>query len=210
VLTLLLSLNAVRAVDGPPVTPFEADGIIADVQELFPAAAKDGEKADRGRSRATLKEVAARALVTDKGVYAFLETSENQRALKGFKSGSAVSIKGRLLTSGALLHIDSLTRSRVNPAIDLSKYAGEKGEEVTLRGANKCQCGLNVAGLPHSCTLGHLHHLEADDGKIYHYLQYGDGKTAFLGQGTHFRNVEVKARVFPGQFLLVKRGKLLP
>ena len=111
VLTLVLSLNAARAADGPPVTPFAADGVVA---------------------------------------------------------------------------------------------------EITLRGANKCQCGLNVADLPHSCTLGHLHHLEADDGKIYNYLQYRDGKAAFLGHGTHFRNVEVKARVFPGQFLMVEKGKLLP
>jgi hypothetical protein len=42
------------------------------------------------------------------------------------------------------------------------------------------------------------------------YIQYGDGKAAFLGDGTHFKNVEVKERVFPGQFLLVERGKLMP
>jgi len=53
-------------------------------------------------------------------------------------------------------------------------------------------------------------HLEADNGKVYHYLQYGDGKSAFLGNGSHFKNVEVKARMFPGQFLLVERGKLMP
>ena len=99
-----------------------------------------------------------------------------------------------------LLHIESLTKAKGDPGVDLSRYEDEEGKEVTLRGANKCQCGLNVADLPHSCTLGHLHHLEADDGKIYNYLQYGDGKAAFLGDGTHFRNVEVKARVFPGQF----------
>jgi hypothetical protein len=63
---------------------------------------------------------------------------------------------------------------------------------------------------PSSWTPGHLHRLEADDGKIYHYLQYGDVKAAFLGNGTHFKNIEVKARVFPGQFLLVEKGKLLP
>ncbi len=78
---------------------------------------------------------------------------------------------------------------------------------MTLRGAQQVPVRLNVSDLPHSCTLGHLHHLEADDGKIYHYLQYGEGKAAFLGDGTHFKNVEVKARVFPGQFLLVERGK---
>jgi hypothetical protein len=213
ILTLVLSLNIARAAwadEGPPVKPFEADGIVADVLELFPCAIKDDKKADRARAQSTLKEVAARALVTKDGVYAFLETPENKKALKGMKPGTAVSIKGRLLSSGALLHIDAISKAKVDPGVDLSKYEDEEGKEVTLRGANKCQCGLNVADLPHSCTLGHLHHLEADDGKVYQYLQYGDGKSAFRGDGSHFKNVEVKARVFPGQFLLVQRAKLMP
>ena len=210
VLTLVLSPNAARAADGPAVEPFEADGVVADVQELFPVAAMEGKKADRGRPRTTLKEVAARALVTEGGVYAFLESPENQRALKGIKSGTSVRIKGRLLKAGALLHIDSLTASKTGTNVDLARYVKEKGQEVTLRGANKCQCGLSVGEIPHSCTLGHLHHLEADNGKIYQYLQYGDGTSAFLGKGTHFKNVEMKARVFPGQFLLVEKGRILP
>ena len=213
VLTLVLSLNAartVRAADGPPVTPFEADGVVADVLELFPCAIKDEKKADRARAKSTLKEVAARAFITKDGVYAFLETPENKKFLKDVKPGTAVSIKGRLLASGALLHIDSLATAKGDPGVDLARYDDEEGKAVTLRGANKCQCGLNVADLPHSCTLGHLHHLEADDGKIYNYIQYGDGKSAFLGNGSHFKNVEVKARVFPGQFLVVERGRILP
>ena len=209
-LTLVLSFNAVRAADGPSVTPFEADGVVADVLDLFPCAIKDNKQADRARAQTTLKEVAARALVTKDGVYAFLETPENRQALKGVKPGTAVSIKGRLLASGALLHIDTLAKAKGDPGVDLARYDEEEGQEVTLRGANKCQCGLNVADLTHSCSLGHLHHLEADNGKIYNYLQYGDGKAAFLGNGTHFKNVELKGRVFPGQFLLVERGKLLP
>jgi hypothetical protein len=210
VLTLVLSLNAARAADGPPVTPFAADGVVADVLELFPCAIKDGKKADRARAQSTLKEVAARAFVTKDSVYAFLETPENKKLLRDVKPGTAVHIKGRLLATGALLHIDSLAKAKGDPGVDLARYEDEEGKEVTLRGANKCQCGLDVADLPHSCTLGHLHHLEADDGKIYNYLQYGDGKAAFLGNGTHFKNVEVKARVFPGQFLLVERGKVAP
>jgi hypothetical protein len=210
VLTLVLSLNNARAADGPPVTPFEGDGVVADVLELFPCAVTDAKKTERARAQATLKEVAARALVTKDRVYAFLETPENRRFLKDVKPGTAVSIKGRLLVPGSLLHIDSLAKAKADPGVDLARYEDEAGKEVTLRGANKCQCGLNVAELPHSCTLGHLHHLEADDGKIYHYLQYGDGKAAFLGHGTRFKKIEVKARVFPGQFLLVQDGKLLP
>jgi hypothetical protein len=210
VLTLVFSLNTARAADGPPVTPFEEDGIVADVLELFPRAFKDSKKIDRARAQTTLKDVAARALVTKEGVYAFLESPENQRLLKDVKPGTAVSVKGRLLVSGSLLHIDSLARAKGDPGVDLARYEDEEGKEVTLRGANKCQCGLKVAELPHSCGLGHLHHLEANDGKIYQYLQYGDGKAAFLGNGTHFKNIEVKGRVFPGQFLMVEKGKLRP
>jgi hypothetical protein len=210
VLTLVLSLNAARAADRPTVKSFEGDGVVADVLELFPCAVKDAKKTERLRTQTTLKEVAARALVTKEGVYAFLESPENQRILKNVKPGTAVSVKGRLLVSGSLLHIDSLAKAKGDPGVDLARYEDEEGTKVTLRGANKCQCGLNVAELPHSCTLGHLHHLEANDGKIYQYLQYGDGKAAFLGNGTHFKNIEVKARVFPGQFLMVEQGKLLP
>jgi hypothetical protein len=210
VLTLTFSFNFARAADGPPVTSFEADGVVADVLDLFPCAIKDDKKVDKARAQSTLKEVAARALVTKDGVYAFLESPENQRLLKDVKPGTPVSVKGRLLVAGSLLHIDSLAKAKGDPGIDLSRYEDEEGKEVTLRGANKCQCGLNVSDLPHSCTLGHLHHLEANNGKVYQYLQYGDGKSAFLGNGTHFKNVEVKARVFPGQFLLVEKGKLLP
>jgi hypothetical protein len=209
-LTLVLSVDAANAADAPPVTPFEADGVVADVLELFPCAIQKDKKTDQARAQATLKEVAARALVTKEGVYAFLETPENRRFLKDVKPGTAVSVKGRLLVSGALLHIDSLAKVKADPGVDLARYEDEQGKEVTLRGANKCQCGLNVAELPHSCTLGHLHHLEANDGKIYNYIQYGDGKAAFLGNGTHFKNIEVKARVFPGQFLVVEKGKLVP
>ena len=68
------------------VTPFEADGIIADVLKLFPCAIKDEKKADRAGSQATLKEVAAR-LVTKDGVYAFLETPENRGLLKNVNQG---------------------------------------------------------------------------------------------------------------------------
>jgi hypothetical protein len=209
-LTLALSLDAARAADGPAVTPFEGDGVVADVFDLFPRAIKDKKQSDRARARATLKEVSARALVTRDGVYAFLETPENRRLLEGVKPGTAVAVKGRLLVSGALLHIDTLASAKGDPGVDLTRYRDEEGKQATLTGANKCQCGLSVADLPHSCTLGHLHHLETADGKVYHYLQSGDGRSAFLGEGTHFKNVEVKARVFPGQFLLVEKGRLLP
>ena len=206
---LMIASPAARARDA--VEPFRLDGVVVEVATLYPLAAKDGAKVDQGKRKAGPHElVAARALVTAKGVYAFLETPENKKFLKDLKPGSPVHVEGKLLPSGRLLHIDALTAGKPDSAVDseLERYKAEAGEEVTLRGANKCQCGLEVAGLPHSCTLGHLHHLEATDGKIYQYLPYGDGRAAFLGEGTHFKNVEVEARAFPGNFLLVQKGKL--
>ena len=149
VLSLMLSLNTARASEGPAVQPFEADGVVADVHDLFPIATKDGKKTDRGRSSTTLRDVAARALVTEDGVYASLESPENQRALRGVKSGASVHIKGRLLAIGALLHIDPLAAFKAKSKVDITRYAKEKGEEVTLGRSNKCECGLSVADIPH-------------------------------------------------------------
>ena len=75
---------------------------------------------------------------------------------------------------------------------------------MTLTGKNMSQCGLNVGTLEHGCKLGHLHHLQTADGKIFNYLQTPQAADLFHGKGYHFKNVEVKARVFPGQFLLVE------
>ena len=147
-LSFAIFAGSTRADDNRPVKPFAATGVVVDVQELFPVAAKDGKKVDRGRTKPTLREVAARALATGQGVYAFLETPENRRALNGVRSGTAVSVKGRLLVSGALLHIDSLSTLKEDPKVDLTRYAQEKGEEVTLQGANKCQCGLKSPTCP--------------------------------------------------------------
>ena len=44
-LTLVLSLNTARAAVGPPVASFESDGVVADVLEHFPCAAKAEGKA---------------------------------------------------------------------------------------------------------------------------------------------------------------------
>ena len=75
VLTLFLSFNAACAA-GQAVSTFEEDGVVVDVLELFPRAIKDARKVEKTRTAKTLEEVAARALVTKEGVYAFLETPE--------------------------------------------------------------------------------------------------------------------------------------
>ena len=150
----------------------------------------------------------SRALVTEEGVYAFLETPENQEALAETEPGSVVWIEGKLVESGALLHIDVLKKINKVPLIDFARFRNDAGREVVLKGMNKCQCGMDVADLPHSCQLGHLHHLDAADGKIYHYLQFAAGKGAFLGEGSHFKDVEVKGRALPGNYLVVENVKV--
>lgn len=147
VLTLVLSLDVARAADGPPVTPFAAEGVVADVLELFPCAVKNDKKTVQVRAQATLKEVAARALVTKEGVYAFLETPENRSFLKDVKPGTAVSVKGRLLVSGSLLHIDSLAKAKSDPGVDLARYEDEEGKVVTLR----ARTSVSAASTSRSC-----------------------------------------------------------
>ena len=180
--------------------PFQGHGVIVDINSFFTAASESGAPAELQAEQ----EIAGRALVTEEGVYAFLETPENASALKETGPGSVVRVWGRLLERGALVHADSLKPVTTVPLIDFSAFRNDPGEQVTLAGVNKCQCGLDVADLPHSCQLGHLHHLETGDGRIYHYLQFGSGNEAFLGSGSHFRPVEVTGRLLPGQYLLVQ------
>lgn len=182
------------------VTEFNETGIVVDIQHFFQAA--EGEMA--ATAEIGQDGVSGLALVTRNGIYAFLETPENAEHLQGIEPGSAVRVKGQLLQSASLLHIESLEQVMEAPGVELASYRMAQGKEMTLTGVNKCQCGLDVASLPHNCQLGHLHHLEADDGHIYHYLQFRDGREAFLGDGSHFKQVTVRAQVLPGNYLLVK------
>ncbi len=199
-----LLAHAAHAASTQTSSAFDESGVIVEVHSFFKTAAQD-----RDPAAASADGVAGRALVTASGVFAFLETPENQQQLAKTKPGSVVHIKGKLLAKGALLHIDMLKKtSQVSLDLDLAGIRNAPGQTIALKGTNKCQCGLDVADLPHSCTLGHLHHLEANDGKTYHYLQFAQGKDTFLGHNTHFKDVEVKGRVFPGQFLLIDEIKV--
>jgi hypothetical protein len=185
---------------GTTSKPFDQGGVIVDVHTFFKTAAGQQKPETTQASPADL------ALVTAEGLYTFLETPENQKWLTGTESGAVVHIKGKLLKKGALLHIDALEpASKISLDLDLAGLRNASGEKITLKGTNKCQCGLDVADLPHSCALGHLHHLEAEDGLTYNYLQVAQGKEAFLGQGSHFKSVEIQGKVFPGHFLLVEK-----
>lgn len=203
-----LAADPVRAADKNATETFAQDGVVLEIAELFPAVA-EAMKRDRAPGAAKAEGLAGRAFVSNSGVYAFLETPENQKLLAPVKSGSRVSLTGKLLKSGALLHVDRVTAADGAP-VDLKKYREQAGQAVSLEGTNLCQCGLNVGDLPHSCTLGHLHHLQTKDGTIYHYLPVGDGQSAFLGKGSHFKPVAARGRLFPGNFLLVEQARVLP
>ena len=191
-----------RAEMSRTIEAFDQCGVIVDPHTFFNAAR------DAGAVVVAHQEVAGRSLVTEAGVYAFIETPENAQRLSPTVPGSVVRIRGKLLQEGALVYIDSLELQTRVPLIDFARYRNDAGEQVTLKGVNKCQCGLEVGGLPRTCALGHLHHLEAADGRIYHYLQFAQGKQAFLGEGFHFQSVEVKAKRLPGNYLLVDSAQV--
>ena len=187
---------------------FNQVGYIVDVRALFATAA--GETG--ADSMMVVQDtVAARAFVTGEDrVFAFLETPENKKFLAQIEPGAAVRIAGRLLTSGKLLQVDEWKSSETGPVVQFEELRKARGTEVGLTGVNKCQCGLEVGNLQHSCALGHLHHLEAEDGQLYHYLQSAVGQGLFLGRGSHFKKVEVKARLLPGNFLAVEQAQIVP
>ena len=189
--------------DAPKVEDFEQDGVIVALHLFYKAteaARKKQEDFKPGGPR-----IADLALVTDKGAFAFLETPQNQKVLAEIKPPQAVRAKGKLLTSGKLLHVDNLDKLDKAPeGVDLDKLSKAEPKPVSLEGTNKCQCGLKVGELPHSCKLGHLHHLETADGTIYNYLQFGLGKRLFLGKGAHSKKTHVKGQLLPGHFVLVE------
>lgn len=183
-----------------PVEDFDRVGLLVSPHAFFNAAA-DARAADKDFQPAQA-EVADRALVTPDGVYAFLETPANVKMLSQVAPGDTVRVQGKLLRSGRLLHATAVERS--DAKVDTAKPAADPGRVVTLSGTNKCQCGLKVESLPHNCRLGHLHHLEAADGLIYSYLQFGPGKDLLLGRGSHFKKLTVQARLLGGRYLLVE------
>ena len=199
--TLLLAtvlLESTADPTGSNVKPFNERGIIVDIHSFFETVQAES------MSGAGNDDILHRALVTRSGVYAFLENPTNQEFLKQVQPGSYVTVTGKLLTTGALLHVESMEKAEGSPEFDLENYRQAPGKPVTLEGSNKCQCGLKVDSLPSSCLLGHLHHLETPKGTIYNYLQQGSAVDLFLGKGSHFKEVRVKGKEYPGHYLLVE------
>ncbi len=180
------------------VESFAGEGVIVAVHEFF-GAAKDAGDVDL-----VAGNVAGKAFVTANGMYAFIETPENEQQLADVAAGTAVRISGMVHHPGRLLHVDAIETLDAAPSLNLTMYATASGREATLTGKNKCQCGIKISELHTGCALGHLHHLEADDGKLYHYLQFGEGQGLFKGAGSHFKGVTVRGIVLPGQWVLVQ------
>lgn len=191
--------------DAPKVEPFEQEGVIVALHSFYKATEAARKKQEDFKPAGP--GMADFALLTAKGAFAFLETPQNQKLLAEIKPPQAVKVKGKVLPSGKLLHVDNLDKLDKTPeGVDLDKLSKTEPKPVALDGTNKCQCGLKVGELPHSCKLGHLHHLETADGTIYNYLQFGPGKRLFLGKGAHFKKTHVKGQLFAGHFVLVEEA----
>jgi hypothetical protein len=141
-------------------------------------------------------------------MFGFLESPANEALLEDVAPGDSVSIVARLLRDSALLLVDELAVLDEPVAIDLEVLRQAAGEPVTIKGRNACQCQLDLADLPHSCQLGHLHHLQAEDAVIYHYLPIGEAAANVLGQGTHGKTVTVEALQLPGNHLWVESTEI--
>jgi hypothetical protein len=154
--------------------------------------------------------LADRLFVTADGVYAFVESPANKKLLDGIKPDTAISVKGKLLSQGSLLLLDEAVVLKAVVDVDQKKYRDDAGKPVALEGYSRCQCALDLAGLPTSCALGHLHHLQLADGSLYSYLPIGDGAAALAGKPAHNSKLRVEALLLPGRQLLVRsaqRGK---
>ena len=182
----------------PAVVDFDQIGLLVEASSFF--------EATRGRATAEIVEAgtADRALVTPEGVFAFLETPANAEKVGPIEPNTPVRLQGKLLTRGNLLHTESVEAVPSPGAVDARRFQSDPGPTVTLTGTNKCMCGIKVAEMHTSCELGHLHHLVAEDGKIYHYLQYALGRDALATMNYHFKPMRVVARELPGHFLLVE------
>jgi hypothetical protein len=198
-ITVLLLVSTLFAfTQDSSVKEFSAKGVLVDVQTLF-TKAKDAKETKVAVDASKLLTSYV-VLVNAKGVYSFLEREENEKFLKDAKIGDFVEIKGKVLETGFLVEIESLNVLKEKSDVDLKPYQEEAGKAISLDGTNKCQCGLKVGDLKHSCKLGHLHHLQTEDGKIYHYLEPDKSKDMKL----HFKKMKVEVLLFSGNYIKIK------
>ncbi|MCJ8329502.1 MAG: hypothetical protein HRT89_21470 [Lentisphaeria bacterium] len=188
--TLLFSTIAFAA----DVIKFSEDGAIVNIHQFFSSLKVSKIKALHANT-------SGKALVTKTGIYAFLESPANDTHLKDFAPGTTVKILGKLHKKSFLLHIESISKSTVKLDAEIKKYKASTGKTISIKGMNMCQCGLTLGSLPHSCKLGHIHHMQGNDKTIYHYLQ--SSKDHSLNKN-HFKAMKIKALLFPGNWIFVK------
>jgi len=203
---LLVTASACQAETTAPkpverVVPFDQVGVVVVKHSFFDTVRLSPE--DEKKYVAPAEVLADRLLVTVKGVYNFLETPDNKRLVGGLEPGTVITARGKLYAAGDLLVLASIEKAEAGVKVDTSKFSSAKGAAATLEGTNRCQCSLDLAGLPHSCTLGHLHHLQTADGTLYHYLPLGTGPNLHAGRGSHGAKVKLDAMVLPGNNLQV-------
>lgn len=187
-----------QVVPGDGVVDFKQKGVLTSAAALF---GLDGDRESLDMVRTVTSD---RAFVTADGVYAFLETPGNFAHLAQVKGEQSLLIKGKLLARGRLVHIESTQPVEGKVPFDMTKYYAYDGQVTTMTGVNKCMCGIKIARMHPSCELGHLHHLVASDGKIYHYVQLADGADAAATMKYHSMPVSVTGRILPGQFISVE------
>ncbi|WP_432798508.1 hypothetical protein [Poriferisphaera sp. WC338] len=187
-----------------PVGKFEQVGVVQSLRGFFDAESKSAHEHNHDESGEALVDL---ILVTEKGVYHFIETPSNKAALSEIKPGDVIAAKGKIYNSGSMLFLDE-AKLVEGKQVDVSKFKSAKGKEVELVGVNGCQCQLKMADLPHSCKLGHLHHLQDTKGNIYNYIPTGSAQELIKGKGgTHGQQVKVKATLLPGNTLEVKKAE---
>ena len=191
---LALTTTCLTSFSNDRIKSFAESGVIVDINSFF-------KEIKEKPAKILFANTSGKAFVTKTGVYAFIESPENDNALKGIKPGSHVAIKGKVITDSFLLHIDLLILKKEKSSLKTAKIENIKGQEIKLSGVNKCQCGLTLDTIPHSCKLGHIHHLETDNKVIYHYLQ--SSKLHSLNKN-HFKKLKIKAKLYPGNWIYIE------
>ncbi|PCJ60925.1 MAG: hypothetical protein COA79_07655 [Planctomycetota bacterium] len=177
------------------VEEFSENGVLVNIKKFYVEVKSLDVKTDKKKSLSSYV-----AFICKKGVYSFLETKENDKFLETVTLGQTVELKGKVLISGNLVEIGSLSKTDKKIDIDMKKLKKTQGKSIRLKGVNKCQCGLKVSTLSHSCKLGHLHHIQTTEGSIYHYLEAGKSSNMKM----HFKKIDTNAEVYPGNFITIK------
>ncbi|QQE13766.1 hypothetical protein JD969_09985 [Planctomycetota bacterium] len=188
----------------PKVSGFDQVGEVRKLTGFFDAAKK--EKKSNGK----LDSLTDLVLVTNKGVYHFIETPANREALSSIENGQKVHAKGKAYNHGGLVYLDGVKvldkKEASKVKLNAKQFSSAKGQKVVLEGVNGCQCQLDVGELPHSCKLGHLHHMQDEKGRIFNYIPTAKSYDLIKGQkGTHGKKIKVEGIRLPGNSLLVTK-----